>query len=55
MTNHNIDENFINPDLIPEAVIDTALTTTNGNITNITIFFPDNYEYRAFVIFYYAE
>jgi hypothetical protein len=52
MTNHNIDENIISPDLIPEAVIDTALTTTNGNIT---IIFPDNYTYQAVVIFYYAE
>ncbi|KAH9532394.1 hypothetical protein CY35_19G091000 [Sphagnum magellanicum] len=55
MTNHNIVENGISPDLIPEAVIDTALTTTNGNITNITIFFPDNYAYQALVIFYFAE
>ncbi|KAH8946588.1 hypothetical protein BDL97_12G103800 [Sphagnum fallax] len=52
MTNHNIDENMISPVLIPEAVIDTALTTTNGNIT---IIFPDNYTYNAVVIFYYAE
>jgi hypothetical protein len=55
MTNHNIDQNRISPDLIPEAVIDTALTTKNGNTTNITIFLPDNYAYQAFVIFYYAE
>jgi hypothetical protein len=55
MTNHNIVENNISPDLIPEAVIDTALTTTNGNITNITIVLPDNYAYQALVIFYYAE
>jgi hypothetical protein len=55
MTNHNIAENIISPDLIPEAVIDTALTTTNGNITNITIVLPDNYAYQALVIFYYAE
>jgi hypothetical protein len=54
-TNHNIAENHISPDLIPEAVIDTALTTTNGNITNITILLPDNYAYQALVIFYYAE
>ncbi|CAK9863549.1 unnamed protein product [Sphagnum jensenii] len=55
MTNHNIDENNISPNLIPEAVIDTALTTTNGNITNITILIPDNYAYQALVMFYYAE
>jgi hypothetical protein len=55
MTNHNIDENKISPNLIPEAVIDTALTTTNGNITNITILIPDNYAYQALVMFYYAE
>ncbi len=52
MTNHNIDEKMISPDLIPEPVIDTALTTTNGNIT---IIFPDNYTYNALLIFYYAE
>jgi len=51
-TNHSIDENIIFPDVIPAAVIDTALTTTGGNIT---IFFPDYYAYQAFVIFYYAE
>jgi hypothetical protein len=51
-TNHNIDENIISPDVIPAAVIDTALTTTGGNIT---IVFPDGYAYQAFVIFYYAE
>jgi hypothetical protein len=50
MTNHNIVENI--PELIPEAVIDTALTTTNGSIT---IIFPDNYTYNAVIIFYYAE
>jgi hypothetical protein len=55
MTNHTIDEDHLSPDLIPEAVIDTALTTTNGNITNITIFLPDNYAYQALVKFYYAE
>jgi len=55
MTNHNIAENIISPYLIPEAVIDTALTTTNGNITNITILLPDNYAYQALVNFYYAE
>jgi hypothetical protein len=52
MTNHNIVENIISPELIPEAVIDTALTTTNGSIT---IIFPDNYTYNAVIIFYYAE
>jgi hypothetical protein len=51
-TNHNIDENNISPAVIPEAVIDTALTTTGDNIT---IIFPDDYTYEAFVIFYYAE
>jgi len=51
-TNHNIDENYISPVVIPEAVIDTALTTTGDNIT---IIFPDDYTYRAFLIFYYAE
>ncbi len=51
-TNHNIDENNIFPVVIPEAVIDTALTTTGDNIT---IIFPDNYTYEAFVLFYYAE
>jgi len=51
-TNRNIDENNISPDVIPEAVIDTALTTTGENIT---IIFPDDYTYQAFVIFYYAE
>ncbi|KAH9536338.1 hypothetical protein CY35_17G102100 [Sphagnum magellanicum] len=50
-TNHSIDQNIISPDIIPAAVIDTALTTTGGNIT---IFFPDT-SYLAFVIFYYAE
>jgi hypothetical protein len=51
-TNHSIDQNIISPDVIPAAVIDTALTTTGGNIT---ILFPDNLAYPAFVIFYYAE
>ncbi len=51
-TNHNIDQNIISPDVIPAAVIDTALTTTGGTIT---IFFPDDYNYQALVIFYYAE
>jgi hypothetical protein len=51
-TNQNIDENNISPVVIPEAVIDTALTTTGGNIT---IIFPDDYVYNAFVVFYYAE
>ncbi len=51
-TNHNIDENIISPVVIPEAVIDTALTTIGDNIT---IIFPDDYTYQAFVIFYYAE
>jgi hypothetical protein len=51
-TNHNIVENYISPVVIPEAVIDTALTTTGGNIT---IIFPDDYTYKPFVIFYYAE
>jgi hypothetical protein len=51
-TNHSIDQNIISPDVIPAAVIDTALTTTGGNIT---IFFPDNCTYPVFVIFYYAE
>jgi hypothetical protein len=55
MTNHNIVENGISPDLIPQAVIDTALTTTNGNITNMTILLPDNYAYQAVVICYFAE
>jgi hypothetical protein len=50
-TNHNI-QNNISPVGIPEAVIDTALTTTGGNIT---IIFPDDYTYTAVVIFYYAE
>jgi len=50
-TNHNI-QNNVSPVVIPEAVIDTALTTTGGNIT---IIFPDDYTYNAFVIFYYAE
>ncbi|CAM6001332.1 unnamed protein product, partial [Sphagnum balticum] len=51
-TNRNIDENKISPVVIPEAVIDTALTTTGENIT---IIFPVDYIYQAFVIFYYAE
>ncbi|CAK9200256.1 unnamed protein product [Sphagnum troendelagicum] len=51
-TNRNIDENKISPVVIPEAVIDTALTTTGENIT---IIFPVDYTYQAFVIFYYAE
>ncbi len=60
-TNHNISrnisENYLSPVVIPEAVIDTALTTTGGNIT---IIFPDAYGYNnqlpsAFVLFYYAE
>ncbi|KAH8932703.1 hypothetical protein BDL97_19G087800 [Sphagnum fallax] len=50
-TNHNIDNNIF-PVVIPEAVIDTALTTTGDNIT---IIFPDDYTYNAFIIFYYAE
>jgi hypothetical protein len=52
LTNHSIDQNIISSDVIPAAVIDTALTTTGGNIT---ILFPDNYSYEAFAIFYYAE
>jgi hypothetical protein len=51
-TNHSIHQNIIFPDVIPAAVIDTALTTTGGNIT---IFFPDNYTYPALVILYFAE
>ncbi|KAH8932702.1 hypothetical protein BDL97_19G087700 [Sphagnum fallax] len=51
-TNHTIDQSNISPVVIPEAVIDTALTTTGGNIT---IIFPDDYIYDPFVIFYYAE
>ncbi len=51
-TNQNIDLTSISPAVIPEAVIDTALTTRGGNIT---IIFPDDYTYNAFVVFYYAE
>ncbi len=51
-TNHNIDESEIYPVVIPEAVIDTALTTTGGNIT---IIFPPDYVSNAFVVYYYAE
>ncbi len=51
-TNHSINQTIISPDVIPAAVIDTALTTTGGNIT---IIFPDNYAYLALVIFYFAE
>ncbi|CAK9213741.1 unnamed protein product [Sphagnum troendelagicum] len=51
-TNHNIDENNISPVVIPEAVVDTALTTTGENIT---IIFPDDYTFKPYVIFYYAE
>ncbi|CAK9267603.1 unnamed protein product [Sphagnum jensenii] len=51
-TNHTIDQSNLSPVVIPEAVIDTALTTTGGNIT---IIFPDDYIYDPFVIFYYAE
>ncbi len=50
-TNHNIDNNIF-PVVIPEAVIDTALTTTGENIT---IIFTDDYTYNAFIVFYYAE
>jgi len=49
-TNHNI-QNNISPFVIPEAVIDTALTTTGGNIT---ITFP-NCTYHSVGMFYYAE
>jgi hypothetical protein len=51
-TNHTIDQSNISPVVIPEAVIDTALTTTGDNIT---IIFPDDYTYEAFLLFYYAE
>ncbi|KAH9530821.1 hypothetical protein CY35_19G004000 [Sphagnum magellanicum] len=51
-TNHHISDDFSTPVVIPQAVIDTALTTTGGNIT---IIFPDAYTYNAFFIFYYAE
>ncbi|CAM6065270.1 unnamed protein product [Sphagnum tenellum] len=50
-TNHTIYEGNI-PVFIPEAVIDTALTTTGGNIT---ISFPYDNIYDPVVIFYYAE
>jgi hypothetical protein len=39
-------------DYPPEAVMRTALTDTNGNMT---IFFPDNNPCVAFMSFYYAE
>ncbi len=50
-TNHDV-QNNISPVVIPEAVIDTALTTTGGNIT---IIFPNDFISDAFVIYYYAE
>ncbi len=52
-TNHTIDQSKISL-VIPEAVIDTALTTTGGNIT-IIFPFPEDYIYDPVVIFYYAE
>jgi hypothetical protein len=39
-------------DYPPEAVMRTALTDTNGNMT---IFFPDMNSYEAHLSFYYAE
>jgi len=39
-------------DYPPEAVMRTALTDTNGNMT---IFFPDDNTCQAFMSFYYAE
>jgi len=39
-------------DYPPEAVMRTALTDTNGNMT---IYFPDRNSYEAYVLFYYAE
>jgi hypothetical protein len=53
MTNHSVlpmTDKF--EDFPPDAVMRTALTDTNGNMT---IFFPDLNSYEASVAFYYAE
>jgi hypothetical protein len=39
-------------DYPPDAVMRTALTDTNGNMT---IYFPDTNSYEAYMSFYYAE
>jgi hypothetical protein len=53
MTNRSVlpmTDNF--EDFPPDAVMRTALTDTNGNMT---ISFPDVNSYEAYVSFYYAE
>ncbi len=53
MTNHSVLPKTDNGnDYPPDAVMRTALTDTNGNMT---IHFPDMNSYEAYVLFYYAE
>jgi len=53
MTNHSVLPTTDNGnDFPPDAVMRTALTDTNGNMT---IYFPDTNSYNAYMSFYYAE
>ncbi len=53
MTNHSVLPMTDNgDDFPPDAVMRTALTDINGNMT---IYFPDMNNYAAYVSFYYAE